>query len=351
MDKHDGITLLDWLKKEYDEDDFVSILLQLALALHIAQTKSGFVHNDLMPWNIIVQRRKESFEPSYTIFDRVYRLRRTRVYPVIIDYGKAHIVTNHRHHGLINPFKMNAIRDMLMVIFSSISTLVCRKGEKILRQKEEQFLLTLVNFFCPSKIIPQKFHSFTKMRHFINTHSSFSVMTSLDIDEDKNNLEFLQYISSFRRDCFHTAELQAYTPRQKRVQKELPQMTFKNKLLVYHFFQSLNDPAFVKEFKYYLETAKDNATHPAVTPFQIDDELYLNKERFLRMMESSKEDVDEDVLEEKFLVSLVLSYRGVYEVSAEDREKIIRFYEGVDSFRIIHHFANMYTLTDFFLLF
>jgi hypothetical protein len=350
MDKHDGMTLFDWLKKEYDETEFLSILSQLALSIYIVQTKSGFVHNDLMPWNIIIQKKKETFVPTFTIFDRVYQLRPTCVYPVIIDYGKAHIVVDDRHHGLINPFEMNALRDLCMLIFSSVSVLIClKKGEKsFLRSKEEQFLIDLVNFFCP----PIKFHSFTKMRHYIATHSSFSILTSMAVDDSKNNLNFIDYIYRIRHDCFSITDLRLVYPPQHRVKKPLPKLNFKNRLLVYHFFQSLNDPQFEKEFKLYLETVADKSDcTPIVKPFQIDNEMYLNKDKILRMKGSLSQKVDQKLVNEKMLVSLVLSYKGVYEVSVEDKEKIINYYAKVDPFCIIHHFANMYTMTDFILLF
>lgn len=346
MTRVDGITLLDWLKKEYNEEDFVSILLQLALALYSAQIKSGFVHNDLMPWNVIITRRKEHFQPVYSIYGKVYRLCRTRLFPVIIDYGKSHVVYNGRHHGFINPFKMESLRDTLMLLFSSISNLIClRKGEKsFLHSREEQFLLNLVNFFCPSKIIAQKFHSFTKMRHFIATHSSFSVLTRLEFDEGKNNIDFLHYVSQFHRTAFAVCEQSVYQPLERKA-KKIPMMKFKNKLFVYYFFQSLNDPQVKDEFHHYLFEMEKDGTPTYLCPIQMDDEIYLNRKRMNNILKSGGV-VDKELIEEKLLLSNILSYRGVFEVREEDKEELIKYYQNVDVFKIMHHFANMQTLAD-----
>uniref|UniRef100_A0A6C0KQI6 Glycosyl transferase CAP10 domain-containing protein n=1 Tax=viral metagenome TaxID=1070528 RepID=A0A6C0KQI6_9ZZZZ len=345
MDKIDGMTLLDWFKKEYNETEFVSILSQIALALHIAQNKSGFVHNDLMPWNVIIQKRKDTFEPEYNIFDKVYRLRPTRLYPVIIDYGKSHIVADNRHHGFINPFKMQSLRDILMLSFSSISSLVCvRKGEKsFLKPKEEQFLINLVNFFCQPTIMPQKFHSFTKMRHFIATHSSFSILTCLNMDDSKNNLNFLQYMQQFHHNAFSIQEPNWNRPVQQKA-KKLPTLLFKNKLFVYYFFQQLNDPMLEGDFRNYLLSAK-KSENIDIHPVQMDDEIYLSKKRMTKLLHE-QEKVDMSLIEEKFLLSSIFSYRGVFEISKNDRKELSDYYEKIDVFKIMHNLANTSTLFD-----
>ena len=53
----EGITLLDYIvSDQYNIKEFISILLQVALALDMTSDMK-FVHYDLFPWNIILQRR------------------------------------------------------------------------------------------------------------------------------------------------------------------------------------------------------------------------------------------------------------------------------------------------------
>lgn len=347
QNRHEGMTLLDWLKKDYNETDFISILLQLALSLFVAQNKSGFVHNDLMPWNVIIQKKGELFEPRYKIFHQVYKLQSTRVYPVIIDYGKAHVVYDNVHHGLLNPFKMEPVRDLLMLVFSSISALICGKAsERKLRGSEEQFLLHLVNFFCPSKIIETKFHSFTKMRHFIGTHSSFTIMASMNIDIQKTNLDFVQYLDKFQR-IYNTEETKSHS--QRSISKTLPEMKFGNKVLVYHFFQTLNDPQFFPQFLQYLQSTTDKVLETKID-FQLPDEIYLNKGMIEKVLQSENE-IDATLLEKKYLLAAIFEYEGVYKVVESDRKPLSELFRKLDLFSMMHRLANVQTLKDMLLSF
>lgn len=341
MQKIEGCTLFDWLQHNYDTSQFVSILLQSALAIYQAQILSGFVHNDLMPWNVMVQNKKKEFQPLVVIFDKQYTLSSTNVFPVIIDYGKSHIIADFKHRGLINPFKMCAIHDLFTLVISSISVLICNSQTRIhLSPPQEQFLIHLTNFFHPSKILPKKLVSFPALRHFISTHSSFSVLTSLDKGmQFKDNLDFVQYLAS------HATILPRpiFNPTVRNINAPLPPLRFKNKLLVYFFFQRLNSPCFITNFQHYLSITPDVFFEYTIQrPEQLSDECYLNPSLLQKMVQNPAF-IDKDLVEEKFLAYKVLSYRGKFQVKDCHKAQFLHVYDSINIFQIYHCIANFNT--------
>lgn len=115
-EKYDGMTFFDWLKTDYNEKDYLKILISLSFALLEAQQKCGFVHCDFFPWNIILLKQKPQ-KINYVIDNINYELD-ISLFPVIIDYEKSHIVFENVHYGYINPFQMNSVFDILCLVFS-----------------------------------------------------------------------------------------------------------------------------------------------------------------------------------------------------------------------------------------
>ena len=100
-----GETLFDYISgQQFDINEFIFILIQVCFALKVAQNRCGFVHYDLTPWNIILARLPNPVQFDYLIsYNEIYRVN-TTVIPVIIDYGKSHVIHNGMHYGLINMF-------------------------------------------------------------------------------------------------------------------------------------------------------------------------------------------------------------------------------------------------------
>lgn len=301
--KYDGKTFFEWLKTDFSQRRYVSILSDLTLALEKAQNKCGFVHNDLFPWNVVIGST-----------------------PIIIDYGKSHIIADGVHHGMINPYKMDSLYDILCIVLSSIAVLL---KEKISR-KDEEFLVYLVNFFSHSKILPVKLSSFPKMRHFVLSHSSFSTLSSLkDLNIPKTPRDFFNYINNIRVDTM---------PPQNQAKKPLPKLEFKNIIYVYYFFQRLNDPSFEKEFKMYLESV-------GVEEFEevqnMPNEIFLNPLKVEEMI------LSKPTIEEMSLIEKVLKYKGVYEVTGSHYEILKRYECNSSPFKVLQQEANMATCQRF----
>ncbi len=100
------------------------------MSIQFAQEQCGFIHNDLTPWNIIIQTLKEPITIQYPLFSGIYKII-TKHVPVIIDYGKSHVATspygdfclnelsvgNVIHYGVVNMFNMIECQDVFQLYY------------------------------------------------------------------------------------------------------------------------------------------------------------------------------------------------------------------------------------------
>lgn len=88
----EGFNLQHFLLKNISEHDVLLVYLQIYLALFIAYTRYGYVHNDLHHENIIIRDLGSEQIVKYPIrvWNETYRIR-TRYFPTIIDYGMSQI--------------------------------------------------------------------------------------------------------------------------------------------------------------------------------------------------------------------------------------------------------------------
>jgi hypothetical protein len=146
-EKIDGISMMDWLSSDsFNFPDFKSILVQLALALHVAQKEYGFVHYDLFPWNVIIEKHNKKFGIDYVIESGKIVEIFTDIIPVIIDYGKSHVILDGVHYGFVNMFTFSTVHDIMSIVLSSVNV-VCKKHR--LSKKMESEVIDLVSFFKP----------------------------------------------------------------------------------------------------------------------------------------------------------------------------------------------------------
>jgi hypothetical protein len=85
-----GKPLAHFILKRSSENDkkYLAIFLQIFIALYVAFTRFGFVHNDLHSGNVMIVDLGKEEEIVYPIrlLNKTYCIR-TRYFPVIIDYG------------------------------------------------------------------------------------------------------------------------------------------------------------------------------------------------------------------------------------------------------------------------
>ncbi len=148
MEHVPGLSFMDWIKSRYyNFKDFLSILVQINLALNVAQNYNGFIHNDLYPWNIIIKQNNEGREFHYFMNfsssgERNIVTMKPNFIPVIVDYGKARCIIYEEEygnvdHGICNLYQQTSISDTLSILYGSLAVL---KDEGKLTQNEYKLL-------------------------------------------------------------------------------------------------------------------------------------------------------------------------------------------------------------------
>lgn len=199
-----GPTLQEFLKS-CTIKAYLEILLSLCCAISIAQTNYGFVHHDLKPWNIVVvilpepiileyYLRVDTKTPQNTFNDVVYKIK-TKYIPVIIDYGKSHVIYNNVHYGIIEPFTINKYIDLVTLLISTLNELTLYQRENM----DEQDLLFLINFLSVKKIT--NIHDLKKFLIKTKKFGNLDIKDlNISIQEDQTIFEnFFRYISPLNK--------------------------------------------------------------------------------------------------------------------------------------------------------
>jgi len=175
-------------------DEYILIIAQLCLALKIAQDKYGFVHWNLNPSNIMLQRFSSPKSFDYAVsLDEIYRVN-TTVIPVIINYGKAHVVHNNIHHGFINPYKFSSIQDITKILLTSVNQIVINQR---LEKSDFTKLITLSNFISGTTYRKEEFHSAKDLLQFTSGVKKSTVCDMGDLEE-KDCMDLLKYLITIK---------------------------------------------------------------------------------------------------------------------------------------------------------
>lgn len=154
-------------------EDALSVMMQLCLALAVAQEQCGWVHNDLNGWNVVVRELDKPIQVNYIIRDRVIRVS-TRTVPVLIDYGRAHVIHDGRHFGQVHPFTFSSIQDLFCLIIGSLSILLTH------RRHDPQFgtawLIEWVQPFCMTPLCPTPIRDRAQLSRFVRQFKKFNEM-------------------------------------------------------------------------------------------------------------------------------------------------------------------------------
>lgn len=184
-----GETLHEYIqnKETFNFEEFLFIIIQISLAIQVAQNRCGFVHWDLTPWNIILQRTTQIQQFDYVLsHNKTFRVK-TRVIPVIIDYGKSHVVYQEEHHGFINMFTVSSVQDILSILLTSIDHI---RNSQRLPDNDFHYLLYVANFITGTQYRKEKFASAQELRTFTKKARRYSNL----ISDNKYELEKLNPI-------------------------------------------------------------------------------------------------------------------------------------------------------------
>jgi serine/threonine protein kinase len=165
-----GPTLQEFISShEFTVEKFVMICSQISLALYASQIRYGFVHQDLMPWNIILTKSDCDTDFVYPVSDiSMVKLpiKRGDYIPVITDYGKSHVIVDNIHYGKINPFSTSYKSDVYTLFITSIKEILNRRT------------LTGVDYilFLARRYFNVEFRDHESLRYFANRESKYATL-------------------------------------------------------------------------------------------------------------------------------------------------------------------------------
>ncbi len=201
-----GITLSEYIKSpQFKFHDFLLIVVQLCYALHLAQQKCSLVHYDLAPWNIMIQQISGVQTFDYLLkHDSIARVS-TSIIPVVIDYGKSHVVYNGRHHGFINMFRSSSVQDILTLLVTCIDQI----SQRNLPRMDFYNLLQLANFISGTKYRMEPFTNAKDLRGFLSRARKYESLISTSNKyelENRTPLDLVEYIMNLKdQDLLHKA--------------------------------------------------------------------------------------------------------------------------------------------------
>lgn len=187
------ITSMTFLKyidsKDFSVNNYFLILIQLCFALQMAQEITGFVHNDLTPWNILIQQMKESISVSYLVKGEVLSIK-TNLIPIIIDYGKSHGIYKSCHYGLIN--KSSSIQDILGILITSLSPVI----KRISNENDMKKIIQMTNFISGTKYYNKTFETIDDIMLFLSHASKYDELLYSNKHEleERNPMDFYRWI-------------------------------------------------------------------------------------------------------------------------------------------------------------
>lgn len=178
----EGVTFKKFIEDGCDMSTFTFLIACLSMALAVSQERCGFVHYDLYPWNIIIMKYKEEQQITYRFGKNVFVVQ-TKLVPVIIDYGRSHIIskTNKKeyvHTGTIEPFKTSVYHDCFSMIISLVNEMMMATSKTFSADtaKNNNYLVYLVNFFAGTDFKPSPLKNYTELLQFLAIHKKYNEM-------------------------------------------------------------------------------------------------------------------------------------------------------------------------------
>jgi hypothetical protein len=191
----DGPTFDQYIKSSsFNFKEYLLILIQICLAIQVAQNSYGFVHYDLAPWNIIIQTLDKPTLFDYVIsYDKVIRVRTNKI-PIIIDFGKSHVIHENVHHGFINMYKTSTSQDIISLLLTSIDQILDRNYN--LSTNDLNMLLKLSNFITNTQYRREKFTNTSSIKNFLNVAKKYTELISSNKYEleEKTPIDLVLYI-------------------------------------------------------------------------------------------------------------------------------------------------------------
>jgi hypothetical protein len=170
----EGITLKKYINDGCSLKELNGIFMMLCLALAVAQERTGFVHYDLYPWNIIItktRKRKINYQFGHYLFTI-----ETDIIPVIIDYGKSSAIVFNEHYGSLKPFETNVFQDCFSLVISSLYEMMVTPVKAPMDDKKINSIMAIVNFYTKTEFYKPQIQTYNDLMSFLNTNKKYNEM-------------------------------------------------------------------------------------------------------------------------------------------------------------------------------
>lgn len=191
-----GSTLEEMINTDCSLQRLLNMIRMICLVLQTAQNRCGFMHNDLYPWNIIIRKIDAPIKIWYQLDKDKSMEITTNEFPVLIDYGRSHIVHQGLHYYNVSPFRISSVQDVISIFFSCMYVFLSRYK---LSGLEVKTVLGIMQFFISTYMPKHCVSSITSCKLFLKDKKKYSNMlmdekTGL---EHINPLDFYTFLSKF----------------------------------------------------------------------------------------------------------------------------------------------------------
>jgi hypothetical protein len=107
-----SITLNQYIQTRFNKVEYISILIQVALALEVAQLFYGFIHGDLTTKSILLKISPKPQKIQYQVaYNKVYTIE-TSLIPIIMGFENACVFKS------VTPYKLDRVKDICSLLSS-----------------------------------------------------------------------------------------------------------------------------------------------------------------------------------------------------------------------------------------
>lgn len=216
----DGMKLLDWIKvNKLSLENLITIWIYIFCLIQTAQDLFGFIHMDLLPWNILV---KEENEQKNIIMEQFNIEIKTKFIPTIIDYEKSFFFFKKQFLNNTEPCSIHPLVDPLFLVFKTLDIFLERiqhdpyvesVHHSIRENKKEHLVIVhntldevrkILSFFETILLKTNHQHLLIKYSVYDYTYESWSI-----IDRDLNQMK--TFFKLYSKYC-HLIDIAKYCP-------------------------------------------------------------------------------------------------------------------------------------------
>ena len=146
-----GITLQDYIKSSrFVFDEYIKICIQIILSIYEGQERFGFIHGDLVPWNVIITPNTQKEPLWYNMYNGkgLWKIQSNYI-TRIIDYGKSRVINDKVFTGYVNVLNSNISSDIMCLLITSLKEIIYNKT---LSSSEWNKFNCITNMFIKEKL-------------------------------------------------------------------------------------------------------------------------------------------------------------------------------------------------------